>query len=182
MRGKLEFQGSAKPLLLLEDQFSFSFLRALELEDSAKLLLLPLTPYECWFSFQLPPPPQIELILEKPNLGVLRRPIVRIRGEFEFSCVYDFISHSLPFVGFKLLSPMPLCSAANVINLPFIIFFRFFFFFSSLKSSFIVYHSPKHSRAAQCSQHLLLPKFWRVSTRRNIRRVRRESSLKRRWL
>lgn len=29
--------------------------------------------------FQLPPPPQIELILNKPTLGVLRRPIVRIR-------------------------------------------------------------------------------------------------------
>ncbi|KAG5670817.1 hypothetical protein PVAND_001055 [Polypedilum vanderplanki] len=31
------------------------------------------------FPFQLPPAPQIELILEKPSLGVLRRPIVRIR-------------------------------------------------------------------------------------------------------
>lgn len=37
----------------------------------------PLTDY--YRRFQLPPAPQIELILEKPSLGVLRRPMVRIR-------------------------------------------------------------------------------------------------------
>uniref|UniRef100_A0A182YF23 Odorant receptor n=1 Tax=Anopheles stephensi TaxID=30069 RepID=A0A182YF23_ANOST len=38
----------------------------------------------CWavlqFSYSLPPPPQIELVVDKPHLmGVLRRPVVRIR-------------------------------------------------------------------------------------------------------
>jgi hypothetical protein len=43
---------------------------------------------------QLPPPPQIELILEKPNLGVLRRPLVRIRREY---CL-NFDKYSFYFI------------------------------------------------------------------------------------
>lgn len=36
-----------------------------------------------FFTIQLPPPPQIELVLDKPHLmGVLRRPIVRIRRKY----------------------------------------------------------------------------------------------------
>ena len=35
---------------------------------------------------QLPPPPQIELVLDRPHLlGILKRPIVRIRREFYYS-------------------------------------------------------------------------------------------------
>lgn len=34
-------------------------------------------------TFQLPPPPQIELVVDKPHLmNVLRRPLVRIRRKF----------------------------------------------------------------------------------------------------
>lgn len=47
--------------------------------------LTPLTDY--YRRFQLPPAPQIELILEKPSLGVLRRPMVRIRRK------YNLIAH-----------------------------------------------------------------------------------------
>lgn len=48
------------------------------------LYIFFITIYYLFFSFlQLPPPPQIELVLDKPHLmGVLRRPIVRIRRKY----------------------------------------------------------------------------------------------------
>lgn len=51
--------------------------------------------YYGWFLVQLPPPPQIELVVDKPHLmGVLRRPIVRIRRELRLIGSPDTIAWS----------------------------------------------------------------------------------------
>lgn len=52
----------------------------------------------CGF-FQLPPAPQIELILEKTHLGVLKQPLVRIRRKHFLETKYYeklFIIQILP--------------------------------------------------------------------------------------
>lgn len=44
------------------------------------------------FLLQLPPPPQIELVVDKPHLmNVLRRPLVRIRRKFQIILYILFI-------------------------------------------------------------------------------------------
>jgi hypothetical protein len=62
------------------------------------IFLFPSHPLD--YHHQLPPAPQIELILEKPSLGVLRRPMVRIRRKWQASSIIVFHHFKAPLFNF----------------------------------------------------------------------------------
>lgn len=63
---------------------------------------------------KLPPPPQIELVVDKPHLmGVLRRPIVRIRRKYHIYIYLNIKIHIFDntyFVRCRCVSYSSLCA------------------------------------------------------------------------